>query len=213
MSEHCDPTAITDWPNYGGRNLTRCQYSVTSNGKTLSALVYLLNPQEENIVARIEDACRAIDLGDRPGCGRGLARMIISQNGGQFPVAGFVIERKQDAGGHGADPVYLEFRDGCTVETTDHLNFTDKPLTVDAMEHAARAPVASTRRFARIANATRDDYRRAGGNLAVGTGPADDKQNRWLEAIRENELQAQDTGKDVLLRGVAMGMRAQLGGA
>jgi hypothetical protein len=138
--------------------------------------------------------------------------MIISQNGGQFPVAGFVIERKEDAGGQGADPVYLEFRDGCTVETTDHLNFTDKPLTVDAMEHAAQAPVASTRRIGRIANATRADYRQAGGNLPVGTGPADDKQNRWLQAIRENELQAQDTGNDVLLRGVAMGTRAQLSG-
>ena len=212
MSEHCDRTVIINWPNYGGRNLTRCQYSVTSNGKTLSALVYLLNPHEENIIARIEDACRTINLGDRPGCGRGLARMIISQNGGQFPVAGFVIERKQDAGGQGPDPVYLEFRDGCTVETTDHLNFTDQQLTVDAMEHAAIAPVASTRRFGRIANATRADYKRAGGNLPVGTGPADDQQNRWLQAIRENELQAQDTGKDVLLRGVAMGMRGQLGG-
>jgi hypothetical protein len=210
MSEHCDPTAITNWPNYEGRNVTRCQYSVTSGGKTLSALVYLLNPPEENIIARIEDACQAIGLGDHPGCGRGLARMIIAQNGGQFPVAGFVIERKEDAGGQGADPVYLEFRDGCTVETIDHLNFTDKALTVNAMEHAARAPVTSTRRIGRIANATRADYKRAGGNLPVGTGPADDKQSRWLQAIRESELQAQDTGNDVLLRGVAMGMRAQL---
>src|SRR5262249_9348727 len=62
MSERCDPNAITDWPNYEGRNVRRCQYSVTSGGKTLSALVYLLNPPEENIVARIEDACRAIGL-------------------------------------------------------------------------------------------------------------------------------------------------------
>jgi hypothetical protein len=210
MSDHCDPTVINDWPDYQGRNVTRCQYSVTSGGKTLSALVYLLNPPEENIVARIEGACQAIGLGDHPGCGRGLARMIVAQNGGQFPVAGFVIERKEDAGGQGADPVYLEFRDGCTVETMDHLNFTDRPLTVDAMEHAARAPVASTRRIGRIANATRADYKRAGGSLSVGTGPADDKQNRWLQAIRENELQAQDTGNDALLRGVAMGMRDQL---
>jgi hypothetical protein len=98
--------------------------------------------------------------------------MTIAQNGSQFPVAGFVIGRKQDAGGQGTDPAYLEFREGCTVETTDHLYFTDRPLRVDAVEHAARAPVASTRRIGRIANATRADYRRAGGKLPVGTGPA-----------------------------------------
>jgi len=212
MSKHCDQAAITNWPDYEGRNVTRCQYSVTSVGKTLSAVVYLLNPNKDNVVARIENACRAIGLVDRPGCGRHLATLIVGQNGGQFPVAGFVIERKQDAGGQGADPVYLEFRDGCTVDSTDQLNFTDHLLTADAMEHAARAPVAraSTRRIGRIANATRADYHRAGGGASVGTGPKDDKQNRWLQAIRENELHAQDTGNDDLLRGVAMGMLTQL---
>lgn len=211
MSERCDASAITNWPNYEGRNVRRCQYSVTSAGKTLSAVVYLLNPSKDNVTARIEDACRAIGLADRPGCGRRLAKLIVDQNGGQFPVAGFVIERKQDAGGQGADPVYLEFRDGSTIDSTDHFNFTDHSLSVEAMEHAARASVASTRRIARIANATRADYHRAGGKMSVGTSPADDKQNRWLEAIRENELHAQDTGNDDLLRGVAIGMRTQLG--
>jgi hypothetical protein len=94
---------------------------------------------------------------------------------------------------------------------TDHLNFTDHPLTVEAMEHAARAPVVSTRRIARIANATRADYYRAGGKASAGTGPADDQQNRWPQVIRENELHAQGSGSDDLLRGVAMGMRTQLG--
>jgi len=210
MSVRCDPVPIMNWPDYQGRKVDRCAFSVTSAGKTLSALVYLLNPSEDNVIARIGDACRSIGLGDRPGCGRGLAELIVDQNGGQFPVAGFVIERKEDAGGQGADPVYLEFRDGCTVDTADHLNFTERPLTIDAMEHAARAKVASTRRIGRIANATRADYRRAGGNAPVGTSPSDDKQNRWLQAIRENELHAQDTGRDDLLRGVAIGMRPEL---
>ena len=124
MSVRCDPVPIEDWPDYQGRKVERCTFSMTSAGKTLSALVYLLNPSEDNVIARIGDACRSIGLGDRPGCGRGLAKLILGQNGGQFPVAGFVIERKEDAGGQGADPVYLEFRDGCTVDTTDHLNFT-----------------------------------------------------------------------------------------
>jgi hypothetical protein len=211
MLQHCDPQPITDWPDYSGRAVTRCQYSVTSNGKTLSALVYLLNPSEANIVTRIAGACNVVGFASNPGCGRRLANLIIGQNGGQFPVAGFVIERKQDAGGQGPDPVYLEFRDGNTITSTDHLNFSDRQLKTDAMEHAARAPIAETRRIARIANATRDDYYRAGGKEPVGTSPADDHQNHWPAVIRANELRAQDTGNDDLLRGVAMGMGPKLG--
>ena len=44
------------------------------------------------------------------------------------------------------------------------------------MEHAARVQVASTRRIGRIANATRADYRRAGGNAPVGTGQGETDQ-------------------------------------
>jgi hypothetical protein len=209
-SQSCDTAPITTWPGYEGRAVLRCRYSVTSNGKTLSAVVYLLNPSAGNLTDRIANACAAIGLGDKASCGRGLANLIVDQNGGQFPVAGFVIERKKDAGGTGPDPVYLEFRDGTTIVSGDRLNFTDRQLTIEAMEHAARAQVIATRTYARIANATREDYRRAGGTEAVGTNPATDRDNRWPTVVRANELRAQDAGLDDLLRGLAMGMRVKL---
>jgi hypothetical protein len=210
MSQNCGPNSITTWPGYEGRSVQRCAYSVTSNQKTLSAIVYLLNPSMSNLVDRIGYACDAIAAGNKLRCGRELARMILRENGGQFPIAGFVIERKQDAGGAGPDPVYLEFRDGTTVVTADKLNFTDQQLTVDAMEHAATATVIATRVYARVANGTRDDYHRAGGSESVGTDPTTDRQNKWPTVIRRNELQAQDSGIDVLLRGVAIRMRPSL---
>ncbi|QNB00671.1 hypothetical protein G4G31_20730 [Massilia sp. Se16.2.3] len=84
---------------------------------------------------------------------------------------------------------------------------------MEAMEHAARAPVRDSRRIARIANATRADYRSAGGTEPVGSTPDDDRLKRWPAAIRANELHAQDTGEDLLLRGVAVRLRASLEGA
>ena len=210
LSASCDALPVVNWPGYEGRNVRRCTYTVTSGGKTLRALVYLLNPSADNLTARIGYACKAVGLGDRPGCGRYLAAFIVNQNGAQFPVAGLVIERKRDAGGQGDDPVYLEFRDGVTVLSKDGVNFTDHQLSVEAMEHAARASLASTRTYARVANATRDDYRRAGGTEAVGKDSAGDKSNRWPAVIRENELRAQDTGRDELLRGLAIGLRGTL---
>jgi len=210
MSTSCDALPVVNWPGYEGRNVRRCIYSLTSGGKTLRALVYLLNPSVDNLKARIGYACNAVGLGDRPGCGRYLASFIMNQNGAQFPVAGLVIERKRDAGGRGDDPVYLEFRDGVTVLSKDRVNFTDRSLSIEAMEHAARAPLVNTKTYARVANATRDDYRLAGGTEAVGKDSAGDKSNRWPAVIRENELRAQATGKDELLRGLAIGLRGTL---
>lgn len=210
LSAECDARALTDWPGYAGRNVTRCRHSVTGAGKKLDALVYLLNPSADNIAARVHDACSHVGLAGHGGCGRYLATMIVDQNGGQFPVAGFVIERKRDAGGRGDDPVYLEFRDGTTIQSSDRLNFTDRQLTIEAMEHAARAPVVETRTIARIANATRADYQSGGGTVPVGNSPRDDTGRRWPEAVRANELHAQDTGEDGLLRGVAIRLRTIL---
>jgi hypothetical protein len=210
MSTSCDTAPVVNWPGYEGRNVRRCIYSVTSGGKTLRALVYLMNPSVGNLTARIGYACNAVGLGDRPGCGRYLASFIVNQNGAQFPVAGLVIERKRDAGGRGDEPVYLEFRDGVTVLSNDRINFTDRSLSIEAMEHAARAPLVDSKTYARVANATRDDYRRAGGTEAVGKDSAGDKSNRWPAIIRENELRAQDTGEDELLRGLAIGLRGTL---
>jgi hypothetical protein len=213
LSRRCDTTPLTTWPDYQGRSVFRCSYTVTSNGKSLSAIVYLLNPSTQNIALRIGNACRGIGLAERAACGKGLAAYIVSQTGGQFPVAGFVIEAQEDAGGVGRDPVYLEFRDGNTVVTTDRLNFTDFQLSDGAMEHAARAPIVATRNVARVANATRADYYLAGGTEPVGDSWHDDIANRWPAVIRDNELRAQDNGEDLLLLGVARRMREDLGGS
>ena len=209
LSQNC-AAAVTDWPGYAGHEVRRCHYQVTSASKTLSAIVYLMNPSEANIAARIGYACAATGLKTHRACGADLAKLILGQNGGQFPVAGFVIERKRDAGGTGDDPVYLEFRDGVTVVTADRLNFTDTQLTEAAMDHAARAPLLRAQRYARIANADRAAYYRAGGTEKVGTSPDSDRAVAWPAVIRANEFDAQATGEDRLLNGVAMSMRNEL---
>lgn len=203
LTRGCDAQAITDWPNYGGRLIRRCTYGYTGNGKTLSAIVYLMNPDEANVAARIANACKAVGLSCKASCGYGLAQLIVGQNGGQFPVAGFVIERKGDAGGAGPDPVYLEFRDGVTVRTADGLNFSDAQLSDAAMEHAARAAVIRAMVYARIANATRQQYR-AGGGTSDAAGTA------WPAIVRANEFAAQSSGRDTLLVGVARSMAKRL---
>jgi hypothetical protein len=83
-------------------------------------------------------------------------------------------------------------------------NYSNPP---EPAEHAARSPATATRTYARIANASRDDSRRAGGTAPGGTNPATDRDHRWPAVIRAKERRAQDTGADDFLRGVAMGCR------
>src|SRR5882762_6564171 len=48
-SSECGTTPIREWPNYEKRDVVRCKYTFTSNGQSLSGIVYLLNPTKENI--------------------------------------------------------------------------------------------------------------------------------------------------------------------
>ncbi|QWT22119.1 hypothetical protein KPL74_08940 [Bacillus sp. NP157] len=75
-------------PGYENRGVLRCDDSRLG----LPAVIYLLNPSADNLADRVGHACEAVGLAGSPGCGERLAKHIIGQNGGQFPVAGQVIE-------------------------------------------------------------------------------------------------------------------------
>jgi hypothetical protein len=196
----CDPQPVTDLQGYEGRPVRRC---VRGRGG-LTGVTYLLNPSRENMVARIADACATAGKADSAGCGRWLAQQVATAGGGQFPVAGVVIETRAEAGLSGPpdEPLYFEFRHGVTVRSAERLNATGAPVPIERQEAAARAPLVAAMNYARLASATRDDYRRAGGNVAVGRDARDDAGARWPAVVRENELRAQDTGVDQLMRGM-----------
>src|SRR5690242_17667413 len=81
LSQRCDPAPLTTWPGYEGRSVFHCAYTVSSNGKSLSAIVYLLNPSAANIALRMGNACRDVGLAESAACGSGLAAYIVDQNG------------------------------------------------------------------------------------------------------------------------------------
>ncbi|WP_203072146.1 hypothetical protein [Falsiroseomonas ponticola] len=200
-NQGCNPQPVIDLQGYEGRPVRRC---VRSRGG-LTGVTYLLNPSRENMAARIADACAKAGKADSVACGRWLAQQVATAGGGQFPVAGVVIETRAEAGLSGPpdEPLYFEFRHGVTVRSTERLNATGAPVPIERQEAAARAPLVAAMTYARLASATRDDYRRAGGNEAVGRDAGDDAGVRWPVVVRENELRAQDTGVDELMRGMA----------
>ncbi len=203
----CDAESTT-LPGYGDIPMQICSYSVTSRGKTLEGYVYLLNPSFENVARRVANACAFVKSANPSRCGTMLATRIIRQNGAQFPVAGIVIEKKIAAGGSGEDLVNLEFRDGVATRTEAGFYWTQEQLTRQDALISAQSKVERAMRYARIADATRADYRAGGGQTDVGEKPGDGKDQAWLDAARNNEIEARRTGNDVLLNGLAKRLKS-----
>ncbi|MDX2263710.1 MAG: hypothetical protein NW215_01880 [Hyphomicrobiales bacterium] len=204
MNASCDANTTTTFPGYGDAPIQFCVYTVTSGGATLEGYVYLLNPTFENVARRIANACAFAQSRNPKACGKALAERIVNQNGAQFPVAGVVIEKKVAAGGSGQSLVNLEFRDGVATRTAANLYWTQTQITREQAFMSAQSKVVRAMRFARIADATRQDYRLAGGEIDVGQDPGDGKDQAWLDVVRDNELEARRSGRDVLLNGVAL---------
>ena len=205
LEGRCAPASRT-FAGYEGRPVSRCTYTLEG----LPGVAYMLNADSQRIASWVGLACADISSTDPVRCGRALASNMIMANGAQFVVAGVIVEREneaRDTPGPTNDPIYLEFRDGVTVEAT--ALFWQKTVQTEMVIDASlEAPVRGSRNWARIANANRNMYRQAGGTVDVGTDWRSDPHNRFLEVSCQSYLAAWDTGSYSLLIARARWMKA-----
>ena len=200
MEKNCRPVT---WPGYEGFPTQQCEYTVTdrASGTTKTVDVVMLNPSPEMVATWIVNACvetsGALVLDDA----RALYRHVISQSGGQFPVAGVVYE---DMEGDGYMKAYC-FRDGVTVRVEGVEHRTTAPLTAAEREASLRGPVTRVYTYARIASTSPNDYKAAGGTVDVGTNQ--DRKPAWLQVVRAAWLRAWLTGHNDLFTAWAKARR------
>ena len=176
MEKACQPVT---WPGWEGYPTIKCHYSVTdsANSNTKSADVVMLNASAEQIATWAVTA--AVDAGStRPAIDADkVFRQIISQSGGQFPIAGIVYE---DMEGDGYFDAFC-FRNGVTVRVAGVQHRTTATLTAAQLEASLSGPIERVYTYARIASTTPAQYRDNGGTIDVGTNT--DRTRKWPQVV------------------------------
>lgn len=162
-----------------GVNVSLYKYSVKDPVKgTLTAEVYMLNPDSKKLASWIISTCVAVtNKLDKKNTDL-IINAIRSASGGQFPVAGIVYE---DMDGKGFKPYY--FKDGVTV-FLKNSNVTDISEINDAN-------IKSTGKFARIISTTRVQYKNK-----YGTSQLDGLN--WLKLVAQEYKKAMNSNVNTL---------------
>lgn len=193
MEKNCTPVT---WPGYEGLPTQLCRYTVTdkATSQTKQAAVVLLDPPPEMVATWVVNA-EPLTSGGLVSVERGrkLFKHIISQSGGQFPVAGVVYE---DMEGDGFMKAYC-FRDGVTVRVDGVEHRTTAPLTEAELDAALHGRVTRVYTYARIASTSPNDYKAAGGTVDVGDNT--ERKPAWLDVVRQATVRAWRTGHNDLM--------------
>ena len=162
--------------NWSPNELQRCEYTVldTSSNTRRFGLVYLANPGGAKIFDCVSTACEKASPKAAPACIRRSARAVRDASGGQFPVAGLVLE---DMDGSGTNKGYV-FRNGVTVHVKGFKNgSSDTPSDGTGLEALATNQsvegVNAAGGYARVLSTTRADYARFSGRSDVPVNRAD----------------------------------------
>jgi hypothetical protein len=192
MEGNCAPVTIAGWENHA---TLRCSYNVRDKkqGTNKPGLVLMLNPSATLLSAWIINACQSIQPAANPAkCAKRLSDRVISQSGGQFPIAGIVYEDLIPK-----DGIYESygFASGITtvLNGVKHRNTT--ALGAEELEFsltAAPIKTASDSAFARIVGVTRSEYKKSNPSVDV-TGL------NWLKVVAEEYKKAMKGERNALL--------------
>jgi hypothetical protein len=192
MEVNCVPVAITGWENQA---TSKCSYSIRDKKQSTNklGLVVMLNPSATLLSTWIINACKDI----RPAenlviCTKRLSDRVISQSGGQFPVAGIVYEDLIPR-----DGIYESygFASGVTTLLKGVKHRNTMALSAEELEFAlTAAPIktASDSAFARIVGVTRSEYKRSNPS-------ADVAGLNWLKIVADEYKKAMKSDRNGLL--------------
>src|SRR5262249_4876748 len=140
---------------YEGLPTKLCQYR--RNGQRAKMIV--LNPDRTQLARWVLFTCQGFDIGGSSSnenflrqCGSALLKQIKRESGGQFFVAGILIE----AGG------FYVVRDGVVVSVSGIENGTHGQLSDTTIEKAMVDPLIGWSNYSRFEHTTYDDYARFG---------------------------------------------------
>ena len=167
-------------------------------GQQKNGLVFMLNPSPEKLATWIATTCWLVKGSVAYRYTDELFEWIKHQSGAQFPVKGIVYEDQYVKGYY--EP-YL-FKDGVTVYVKDSSWWpADKTCTKEQLQYYLRITdqqlKPATGQYARIASTTREDYKSASGQAAVGD--KDDRRLAWLKVVRELYKKAWNSDQNELL--------------
>lgn len=209
MEQRCSDGERPEWPGF---KLQHCAYTLKDSlGREVSARVFLADPSPERLARWVVSACLETVGRADVRCTSAIRRRIIGQSGGQFPVAGVVLE--DILGPSGGPDGILEgycFRDGVTIVVAGFANGTALSQSPSDMELDAciQGPIIRVRRFARLQGTTVGMYKANGGTEDVGT---DGKENQnWPVVIRRLYQHALQGDHNELLVAWARANRSQL---
>lgn len=183
-------------PGWEGFPTKRYTYAVTDkNGTKKSADVVLLDPTPEQLATWIVSAIREAKGGDDDALAKKAFANVISQSGGQFPVAGVVYEDILPA--DGANEVYC-FRDGVTVGVEGVKHRTTDPLTPAEIEASISGKVTRSFTYARVQSTSPPQYVAIGGDANV-VGPDGKATLSWPLAVRREYQAAWRSERNALM--------------
>lgn len=147
MEQGCEPTSMAGWDGYP---LQRCEY--TAGGR--SATVILLDADEAQLARWIVDACVEVKGAATDACIGEVVNAIHTASGGQFPVAGVVLEDMD------ADASFNNFcfRNGVTVSVNAFSRGVERQLTEAEINGCIDGQPTDARTYARIISTTREDW-------------------------------------------------------
>jgi hypothetical protein len=193
------------YPGWEGLPLERCRYAVPERGGRKYAEVIMLNPSKKKLRRWIDNACRAA-LGEADAtCRDRLRQRVLVQSGGQFPVAGIVLEDIRPTDGR--YEAYC-FRHGVTVEVEGFPHASTDPPTESTLAACLEGRVTRPRTFARLAGTAPSEYRAHGGSVDVGTDAH--PTMAWLDVSRELYVKAWRSKHNELMEAWAKAHRAAL---
>ena len=194
--------ATTDTlPGWEGFRVKLYEYQTGKDlytGKPKTGKVYLLNPSPEKLAMWVATACWEVKHSVDTSYTFALLKWIDGQSNSQFPVKGVVYE---DQYTKDFQEPYV-FKDGVTVYIKDSTMWPkDKTCTPAQLDFYLRITnddlKPQTGQYARIASTTREDYKACGGTEDVGS--KDDRQQKWLEVVRELYKKAWNSDRNELI--------------
>lgn len=207
----------------GNVPVKECDYtfSSTETGKAdRHGWVVLADPPPDVLVGWVRAACVKAAAKTADSCVSALLKNLNEQNGGQFPVLGFVAEGEGNCTRKGiplGKTGLIAFQDGVTVQLEDGVGGEADYCTIADMDVATQKAMALSRKpfevfhIARLAG-LRDT---CGVSLLTPGIDAEAKAlnltSPWLLVSRRNQLAAMETGTDRMVaiqaRRFALGTR------
>ncbi len=201
------PTRNCDLPeinllHWEGFPVQSCAYAAGG----IAVRAHMLNPSAEQLARWTVTACLDARATMARDCIGYLARQIMASSGGVFAVAGFLPAAIEAGNGRGTIYCHL-FRNGVMIQT-DHWKDARRPIGAtcgpdEEVERPARFAMAA----AHLAATTRQEYRNAGGQEAVGSDL--DGNVRWLDVVRLQYQQAWGNDRNALISAKARAAKGQ----